>query len=61
MVLTVHDDGRGLHRVGSSRRPGMGMVGMEERAVLIGGQLDVSTDDHRGGTIITATVPVTSI
>src|SRR3981081_4527856 len=32
VVLTVHDDGRGLVRAGSSRRSGMGMVGMEERA-----------------------------
>jgi signal transduction histidine kinase len=58
VVLTVHDDGRGLLRTGPSRRPGLGMVGMEERAVLLGGQLDVSSDSHRGGTVITATVPV---
>ena len=58
VVLTVHDDGRGLLRAGSSPSPGMGMVGMEERAVLLGGRLDVSSDDHRGGTVITATVPV---
>ena len=58
VVLTVHDDGRGLLRVGSNRRPGMGMVGMEERAVLLGGRLDVSSDAHLGGTVVTATVPV---
>jgi signal transduction histidine kinase len=58
VVLTVHDDGRGLFRVGSSRRPGMGMVGMEERAVLLGGRLDVVSDAQHGGTVVTATVPV---
>ena len=58
VVLTVHDDGRGLLRAGSSRRPGMGMVGMEERAVLLGGRLVVSSDAHQGGTVVTATVPV---
>jgi signal transduction histidine kinase len=36
----------------------MGMVGMEERAVLLGGRLDVFSDAQHGGTIVTATVPV---
>jgi signal transduction histidine kinase len=58
VVLTVHDDGRGLLQLGSSRRPGMGMVGMEERAVLLGGRLDVFSDAQRGGTVVMATVPV---
>jgi signal transduction histidine kinase len=58
VVLTVHDDGRGVLRVGPSRRPGMGMVGMEERAVLLGGRLDIFSDSALGGTVITATVPV---
>ena len=58
VVLTVHDDGRGLLRTGDSRRPGLGMVGMEERAILLGGKLDVSSDDQSGGTVIKAIVPV---
>jgi two-component system sensor histidine kinase UhpB len=58
VVLTVQDDGRGLLRVGPSRRPGLGMVGMEERAVLLGGRLDVSSDSNQGGTVVTAVVPV---
>jgi signal transduction histidine kinase len=58
VVLTVRDDGRGLFRAGSGRRPGMGMVGMEERVVLLGGRLDVSSDAREGGTVVTATVPV---
>jgi signal transduction histidine kinase len=58
VVLTVQDDGRGVLRVGPSRRPGLGMVGMEERAVLLGGRLDIFSDSAQGGTVITATVPV---
>jgi signal transduction histidine kinase len=57
VVLTVHDDGRGLQRAGADRSPGLGMVGMEERAILLGGKLIVAGDD-RQGTVITATVPV---
>jgi two-component system sensor histidine kinase UhpB len=58
VFLTVQDDGRGLRRAGTGRTPGLGMVGMEERAILVGGKLVVSGDDHHGGTVITATVPV---
>ena len=58
VVLTVHDDGRGLLGTGDGRRPGLGMVGMQERAVLLGGKLDVTSDGKAGGTIIRATVPV---
>jgi signal transduction histidine kinase len=57
VVLTVHDDGRGLQRAGADRSPGLGMVGMEERAILLGGKLIVTGDDSQG-TVITATVPV---
>lgn len=57
VVLTVHDDGRGLQRAGTGRSPGLGMVGMEERAILLGGKLIISGDE-RQGTVITATVPV---
>jgi signal transduction histidine kinase len=57
VVLSVHDDGRGLQRAGPDRSPGLGMVGMEERAILLGGKLIVTGDD-RQGTVITATVPV---
>jgi signal transduction histidine kinase len=58
VVLSVQDDGRGLRRAGDSRRPGLGMVGMEERAILLGGRLDVNSDEQAGGTIVIATVPV---
>jgi signal transduction histidine kinase len=58
VFLTVQDDGRGLQRAGNGLTPGLGMVGMKERAILVGGKLIVSGDDHDGGTVVTATVPV---
>ncbi len=54
--LTVHDDGRGLPQDAGGRRQGMGMMGMRERAVLLGGELDVSTGGS-GGTTVKAVVP----
>jgi two-component system, NarL family, sensor histidine kinase UhpB len=56
MVLTVQDDGRGLPAADGQRRQGMGMLGMRERAVLLGGELDVSSSGS-GGTTVKAVVP----
>jgi signal transduction histidine kinase len=54
--LTVRDDGRGLPPNDGVRRQGMGMLGMHERAVLLGGELDV-TSNGNGGTTVRAVVP----
>ncbi|HEY4027032.1 MAG TPA: sensor histidine kinase [Candidatus Dormibacteraeota bacterium] len=54
--LTVRDDGRGLPTTTGPRRQGMGMMGMHERAVLLGGELDVSSNGI-GGTTVKAVVP----
>jgi two-component system sensor histidine kinase UhpB len=56
MELTVQDDGRGLPQSDGGRRQGMGMMGMRERAVLLGGELDV-TSSGSGGTTVKAVVP----
>jgi two-component system sensor histidine kinase UhpB len=56
VALTVQDDGRGLVSNGDGHRPGMGMMGMRERAVLLGGELDVISDG-KGGTTVRAVVP----
>jgi two-component system, NarL family, sensor histidine kinase UhpB len=54
--LTVRDDGRGLPASDGERRQGMGMLGMRERAVLLGGELDVISNGS-GGTTVKAVVP----
>ena len=52
MRLSVSDDGIGLHESLSFGRPGhLGMVGMRERALAIGGQLAVRGSPS-GGTVI---------
>jgi len=56
VVLTVKDNGRGLPNGDGTRRQGMGMLGMRERAVLLGGELDVISNG-RGGTTVKAVVP----
>lgn len=58
VTLTVQDDGRGLPATDGARRPGMGVMGMRERAVLLGGELDIISDGT-GGTTVRAVVPRT--
>lgn len=52
--VVVSDDGRGLE--GRPLRPGMGLVGMHERATLLGGRLVVG-ERPEGGTRLRVTVP----
>ena len=53
-VLTVSDDGRGLPEGGES--DGKGMVGMRERAELLGGSFQVRATDG-GGVTVEARIP----
>jgi two-component system sensor histidine kinase UhpB len=48
-VLRISDDGRGFTQViGATRNGGLGLSGMRERALLIGGQLSVWSADGQG-------------
>jgi signal transduction histidine kinase len=49
--LTVQDDGRGLSDDEGLARSGMGMLGMRERALLLGGTLTIESTSGRGTTI----------
>lgn len=58
LTLTVTDDGRGFPRHGQARRSmeGIGMVGMRERASMLGADLEV-TSEPGAGTRVCLTVP----
>jgi len=51
MSLVVRDDGRGLLGPADSGRPGMGVMGMRERAVLLGGELEITSNEGEGTTV----------
>ncbi|MBN9630199.1 MAG: sensor histidine kinase [Actinobacteria bacterium] len=58
-VLTIADDGRGMPDADSARAPvdgGKGMVGMRERAELLGGRFD-TRETAGGGLTIEARIP----
>jgi two-component system sensor histidine kinase UhpB len=48
-VLRISDDGNGFERTpGATRNGGLGLSGMRERALLIGGQLSLWSGDGKG-------------
>jgi two-component system NarL family sensor kinase len=55
--LTVSDAGAGFH-VRGARRRGFGLIGIEDRARLIGGHATIRSTPDRG-TVVTVTVPLT--
>jgi len=59
--LTVRDDGRGIDaaRLGSPSSS-LGLISMDERATLAGGNLEVETESGQG-TMIRATFPIESV
>lgn len=51
VAVEVKDDGNGSSADGTGSRPGLGVMGMHERALLLGGQLEVESVDGRGTTV----------
>jgi signal transduction histidine kinase len=55
-VISIRDDGRGLPCLHDERPTGMGILGMSERASLLGGTLMIRSRPL-GGTAVTASIP----
>jgi signal transduction histidine kinase len=54
VILEVQDHGRGMSV--ENVRPGVGILGMQERVAHLGGTIDIGSDGH--GTLVTAIIPV---
>ncbi|HLH71879.1 MAG TPA: histidine kinase [Chloroflexota bacterium] len=57
LIATVTDNGHGFDR--TTREPGVGLQGMDERALLVGGKLEVDSIPGQG-TIVNLSVPLTT-
>lgn len=55
LILKICDQGKGMPK---GARPGLGIGGMQERARLFGGKLDITS--NAAGTTVTVTVPLSS-
>lgn len=51
LLLTIRDDGVGCSSVSGEIEPGLGMQGMAERAVILGGEVWVTSAPDRGTTV----------
>ncbi|MET0463176.1 MAG: HAMP domain-containing protein [Chitinophagaceae bacterium] len=58
LQLTITDDGKGFDA--NEQRRTLGLLGMKERAIMIGGQLEIYSSPGRG-TTITVSIPATQI
>jgi signal transduction histidine kinase len=56
LTLRVHDDGRGIHSEEFRGRRSLGLLGMRERAELLGGTFDIRGAPGQG-TTVTVSIP----
>jgi signal transduction histidine kinase len=59
LTLTIRDNGRGITKSELSSVESIGLLGMAERARLLGGRVTITGAPGRG-TTVTVTVPITS-
>ena len=57
LILEVHDNGRGIPDSAISSPQSLGLLGIRERALLLGGEVQIRGIAHKG-TSVTVTIPV---
>jgi signal transduction histidine kinase len=60
LMLTIEDNGRGMTAKDRAKIHSFGILGMKERAQLLGGNIDISSAPGRG-TIISLVLPLQSV
>ena len=56
-ILTINDNGRGVTADEKARSQSLGLLGMGERAHLIGGNINITGFDGKG-TVVTVRIPI---
>jgi PAS domain S-box-containing protein len=56
-ILTINDNGRGVTADEKARSQSLGLLGMRERAHLIGGNINITGFDGKG-TVVTVRIPI---
>jgi signal transduction histidine kinase len=59
LFLLIHDNGRGFDQADPSLSKSLGLLGMRERAAVLGGQVDISSAPGKG-TTVAAWIPLSS-
>jgi PAS domain S-box-containing protein len=62
LTLSIHDNGKGFDEATLSPHESLGLLGMRERALLIGGEIEIASAPGRGTTVSVITpVQITSV
>jgi two-component system sensor kinase len=59
-VLRIADNGRGVHRTAEPAAKSFGLLGVRERAHMLGGAVDIQTA-HGQGFVLTVTIPAENV
>jgi len=59
IILTISDNGRGIKEDEQSGQRTLGLLGMRERAHLIGGTIEITGSDGKG-TLVTVRIPISA-
>jgi PAS domain S-box-containing protein len=59
LVLQIRDNGRGFDQADPSLSKSLGLLGMRERAAILGGEVNISSAPRKG-TTVTASIPLIS-
>jgi signal transduction histidine kinase len=59
VILSIQDDGRGITEAAIAGPESLGLLGMKERAELLGGKIVFQSNPDRHGTIVTVRIPLT--
>jgi len=59
LVLLIHDNGRGFDQADPTLSKSLGLLGMRERAAILGGRVSISSAPGKG-TTVTAWIPLPS-
>jgi len=57
VILTISDNGRGITDDEKSGKRTLGLLGMRERAYLVGGEIDINGSDGNG-TVVKVRLPI---
>ncbi|MEO6563123.1 MAG: ATP-binding protein [Nitrosospira sp.] len=57
LIVEVRDDGKGFDSADAARKKSFGLLGMRERAAVLGGDIDI-TSVPRQGTVVSVRIPI---
>lgn len=58
LIVEVRDNGRGFDPWGATNKKSFGLIGMRERAAVLGGNIDIASGTGQTGTVVSVCLPI---